>query len=169
MTRKLNILVAGGYDSKDPTTLSRPVEEIRGFVNELGREIMDQGHTLLTGCRTELDKQVAESAEARLLDRGTRAECEARIVSYVNQGLDPCHDIGSIRQSELADWELGGKDLNPPEIIRDADASVIGGSEIISGDQWGGSDESRCPLGVLQAGAGICLHEAAVATLYTGI
>jgi hypothetical protein len=39
--------------------------------------------------------------------------------------MDPCHDTGSIRQSELADWELGGKDLNPPEIIRDADAIIL--------------------------------------------
>jgi hypothetical protein len=124
-TRMLSILVAGGYDPKDPTTLARPVEEIRDFVKELGREIIDQGHTLLTGCRTELDKLVAESAEARLSERGLQKDSLQRIVSYVNQGTDPCHDIGSIRQSELADWELGGKDLNPPEIIRDADAVIL--------------------------------------------
>ena len=39
-TRKLSILVAGGYDPQDPRTLTRPVEEIREFVRELGREIV---------------------------------------------------------------------------------------------------------------------------------
>lgn len=124
-TRKLNILVAGGYDSNDPTTLARPVEEIREFVTELGHEVIEQGHTLLTGCRTELDRLVAESAQARLIERDAKVECLERIISYVNQGTEPCHDIGSIRQSELSDWELGGKDLNPPEIIRDADTIIL--------------------------------------------
>jgi hypothetical protein len=124
-TRKLSILVAGGYDSKDPATLARPVEDIRDFVKELGREIMEQGHKLLTGCRTELDRLVAEGAEAALKRTPGQGDPSDRIVSYVNQGTEPCHDIGSIRQSELADWELGGKDLNPPEIIRDADAVIL--------------------------------------------
>ena len=48
-TRKLNILVAGGYDPKDQSTLARPVDEIREFVKELGREIADQSPSSPTG------------------------------------------------------------------------------------------------------------------------
>ena len=172
-TRKLSILVAGGYDPKDPKTLARPVEEIRDFVRELGREIVDQGNTLLTGCRTELDKLVAESAEARLIDLGSQKECAERIVSYVNQGRDPCHDIGSIRQSELADWELGGKDLNPPEIIRDADVVIlVGGFQgTYRAANWARIE--RKPLAPVAffggASKDVCLQEARrVETLYPG-
>ena len=172
-TRKLSVLVAGGYDPKDPKTLSRPVEEIRRFVQELGREVIDQGHTLLTGCRTELDRLVAESAEARLKEQGKQAEISERIVSYVNQGLDPCHDIGSIRQSELADWELGGKDLNAPEIIRDADAVIlIGGFRgTYRAANWARIE--RKPLLPIAffggASKDVCLQEARrVDTLYPG-
>jgi hypothetical protein len=173
MTRKLSILVAGGYDPKDPATLSRPVEEVQSFVRELGREIIDQGHTLLTGCRTDLDKQVAESAQARLQERGSPAECADRIVSYVNQGKDPCHDIGSIRQSELEDWELGGKDLNPPEIIRDADAIIlIGGFRgTYRAANWARIERKPLLPVAFFGGAArdICLHEAKrVAALYPG-
>jgi predicted Rossmann-fold nucleotide-binding protein len=71
-TRMLSILVAGGYDATSPGALARPVHDIQAFVQELGREIVDQGHTLLTGCRTDLDKLVAESAHARLTER----DCE---------------------------------------------------------------------------------------------
>jgi hypothetical protein len=172
-TRKLNILVAGGYDPKDQSTLARPVDEIREFVTELGREIADQGHTLLTGCRTELDSLIAQSADAALKARGTPGESLQRIVSYVNQGTDPCHDIGSIRQSELADWELGGKDLNPPEIIRDADAVIlIGGFRgTYRAGNWARIERKPLLPVAFFGGASrdICLQEARrVDTLYAG-
>ena len=172
-TRKLNILIAGGYDPKDPSTLSRPIDEIETFVRELGREVVDQGHTLLTGCRTALDRHVAESAAARLAERGVQSESTERIVSYVNQGLEPCHDIGSIRQSELADWELGGKDLNAPEIIRDADAVILVGGfrGTYRAANWARIDRKPLLPVAFFGGAAreICLQEAKrVATLYPG-
>jgi hypothetical protein len=172
-TRKLSILVAGGYDAASPAALARPVEDIQAFVKELGREIVDQGHTLLNGCRTDLDRLVAESAHARLDELGNAKECPDRIVSYVNQGTDPCHDIGSIRQSELADWELGGKDLNPPEIIRDADAVIlIGGFRgTCRAANWARIERKPLlPVGFFGgASRDICLQEAKrVDTLYSG-
>jgi hypothetical protein len=80
--------VAGGYDATSPGALTRPVHDIQAFVKELGREIVDQGHTLLTGCRTDLDKLVAESAHARLNELGIAKQSPDRIISYVNQGTD---------------------------------------------------------------------------------
>jgi hypothetical protein len=149
------------------------VEDIEAFVKELGREIIDQGHTLLTGCRTALDKHVAESAEARLQERGSRSESADRIVSYVNQGTDPCHDIGSIRQSELVDWELGGNDLNPPEIIRDADAVILVGGfrGTYRAANWARIERKPLLPVAFFGGAArdICLREAKrVAALYPG-
>lgn len=124
--RKLNILVAGGYDRNDATTLERPLDEVVSFARALGREIIDQGHNVRTGCMTDLDTQVAEGARDRIKELGAGSqEIAGRIVSYVNQGKHPAHDIGSVRQSELTDWELGVEDLNPPENIRDADAVIL--------------------------------------------
>ena len=54
-------------------------------------------------------------------------EVKSRIVSYVNQGLAPVHGFGAILQSELSDWELGGRDLSAPEIIHYCDAVVLMG------------------------------------------
>ena len=172
-TRTLSILIAGGYDPKEPNALARPLDEIRGFARELAREIVDQGHTLLNGCRTDLDKVVAESAAARFTELGTAKDCGERIVSYVNQGMDPIHDVGSIRQSELTDWELGGKDLNPPEIIRDADAIIlIGGFRgTYRAANWARIERKPLLPVALFGGAAkdVCLQEAKrVDTLYPG-
>jgi hypothetical protein len=107
--RALSILVAGGYDLKDPATLARPLDEVSAFAGVLGGEIVQRGHTLLTGCRTDLDAGVARGAATRLTEaKATDREICDRIISYVNLGVEPAHDVGSIRHSELADWELGG-------------------------------------------------------------
>jgi hypothetical protein len=172
--RKLNILVAGGYDATDPRTLTRPMEDIVTFVQELGREIVSQGHTLLTGCRTQLDLKVAEAAATSLLGQGipTKDVCN-QIISYVNQGTEPIHSFGSIRQSELVDWELGGRDLNPPEIIREADVIVlIGGFRgTFRAANWARIERKPLLPVAFFGGAAqdVCVQEAKrVDTLYAG-
>jgi hypothetical protein len=103
--RRLKLVVAGGLDKKDANALARPPEDILAFARALGAEIIAQGHQLLTGCRTELDAAVAEGASQTLAAQGTAGpDVRRRIVSYVNQGTAPTHDIGAILQSELIDW-----------------------------------------------------------------
>lgn len=124
--RKLRILVAGGFDTSDAQALDRPAVDIGDFARALGREIVEQGHQLLTGCRTGLDAAVAEGAHDHLCAQKIgQQELRKRIVSYVNQGMSPAHGFGAILQSELADWELGGRELTAPEIIRYADAVIL--------------------------------------------
>ena len=124
--RKLSILVAGGVDKKDAKALARPAEELTAFARALGRAVIAQGHDLLNGCRTDIDAAAAQGAYEGLQETKVPEEqVRQRIVCYVNQGTTPIHNYGAILQSELADWELGGKDLNAPEIIRYADAVIL--------------------------------------------
>jgi predicted Rossmann-fold nucleotide-binding protein len=127
MPRKhLNILVAGGYDTQDAHALDRPAEEVIAFSKCLGAEIMKQGHNLLTGCQTDLDRIVAEAAQSSLPPIEPRSKgSRPRIVSYVLQGQKPVHDIGVIVQSDLPDWDIGGLEPRPPEVIRSADAVIL--------------------------------------------
>ena len=117
---------------------------------------------------------MAQGAATRLAEANAtdKAICD-RIISYVNLGVEPAHDVGSIRQSELADWELGGRDLNPPEIIRDADAVVlIGGFRgTFRAANWARIERKPLlPIAIFGGAAkDICLHEAKrVMTLYPG-
>jgi predicted Rossmann-fold nucleotide-binding protein len=124
--RHLNLLVAGGYDVQDAQALDKPVEEIVAFAKSLGAEIIKQGHTLLTGCQTELDRVVAEAAQGALgpADAGVKPS-RPRVVSYVLQGQKPVHNFGVVVQSDLPDWDIGGLEPRPPEVIRNADAVIL--------------------------------------------
>jgi hypothetical protein len=124
--RKLKILVAGGADAKDDKALLRSSADVCGYADAVAREIIRQGHSLLNGCRTEIDAAAAAGAHDELLQaKATAEEIRRRLVSYVNQGMTPIHKFGAIMESELADWELGGRDLNSPEIIHYADAVIL--------------------------------------------
>ena len=126
VAKQLRILVAGGLDREDKSALSRPPEEIESFARLLGARIVQDGHVLLNGCRTTIDACVAEGAHEALVASGaTNDEVKSRIVCYVNQGQAPVHSFGAILQSELTDWELGGRDLSAPEIIHYCDAVVL--------------------------------------------
>ena len=128
MAKRLKILVAGGLDREDGAALDRPPDDVAAFARALGARIIDDGHVLLSGCRTTLDTEVASGAHEALASSGaTPAEVKTRIVSYVNQGQAPAHRLGAILQSELSDWELGGRDLTAPEIIRHCDAAILVG------------------------------------------
>ena len=128
MAKRLRILVAGGLDREDGSALARPPDEVEAFTRVLGARIVEGGHVLLNGCRTTLDSCVAEGAQQALVAGGaTPDEIKARIICYVNQGQAPVHSFGAILQSELADWELGSRDLNAPEIIHYCDAVILVG------------------------------------------
>ena len=172
--RKLSIMVAGGLDRQDVNALSRPAEDIEAFARALRRQIIKQGHTLLNGCRTDLDSFVAEGAHEALATQGTSSNAvKARIVCYVMQGKKPIHNYGAILQSELADWELGGRELNAPEIVRYADAVVLVGgfAGTYRAANWARFERKPLLPVALFGGAAkdICLAEVKrVETLYAG-
>jgi hypothetical protein len=51
-------------------------------------------------------------------------------VGYRLNNAEPIHRLGLVRISERSDWELGHRDLAPPEQIAEADAAIfVAGSE----------------------------------------
>ena len=126
MPRKnLNILVAGGFDPKDQGALDKPMADFIAFGQCLGREIIQQGHNLITGCQTELDSIVSAAAQQQLKQMNKPDTEKQRIVSYVMQGQAPCHQVGTIIQSDVPDWDIGGLQLTPPEVVGNADVVLL--------------------------------------------
>lgn len=124
--KRLNVLVAGGFDPAAPAALDRNPDQIIEYASCLGQQIIKQGHNLLTGCQTELDKIVAEAADQALIAQGCAdAERRQRVISYVLQGQQPVHNFGTVIQSDLPDWDIGGLQPTPPEVIRNSDAVVL--------------------------------------------
>lgn len=120
----LKIFVAGGFNEENPRKKSEQME----FAGLLGKQIVDQGHTLLSACLTDFDKAVAESVYEITKQLGE--DPLKRIISYVLAGQEPIHTFGNIRQSQLQNWELGSPRLRVPEPIQLADAVIlIGGFE----------------------------------------
>ena len=56
MARKLNIYVAGGLPDPDTDSFNVPQGQIIELAKRLAVEIIRQGHTLLNGCRSDLDR-----------------------------------------------------------------------------------------------------------------
>ena len=127
--RNISILVAGGFDLSDPDALDKPADQIEEFASCLGEEIVAQGHNLLGGCQTVLDKTIAEAAD-NFLSTNEGEHSQSRIISYVLQGQEPVHDYGTIIQSDLPDWDIGGLEPTPPEVIRYADVVILIGGFI---------------------------------------
>ncbi|MFO7634712.1 MAG: hypothetical protein R6W76_19335 [Caldilinea sp.] len=123
MSKQLSIFVAGGFTSLSPGI---PKESLVEFACCLAREIVKQGHCLLNGCRNELDIKLAEAAYQQLLNQGVPSP-ERRIISYVQGDSRAAHNFGTIMLSELSDWDIGGLELKPPEVIRDADVVILMG------------------------------------------
>jgi hypothetical protein len=98
------------------------------FVFRLGEMIVEQKHTLLTGCRGSLDKGIAESASKRLKE--LQRDVRAQLVSYRLRDAEPVFCDGTILISCLKDWDLTHPELTPPEQIGEADVAIfIAGSE----------------------------------------
>ena len=122
--KNINIIVAGGFDREDPDTLDRPVTDLVAFGQSLGREIISQGHNLLTGAQTELDKEIAGAAMGSLPEEEAE-QSEPRVISYVPSGEKPVHDYGVIIESDLPDWNIGGLEPTAPEVIRYSDVVIL--------------------------------------------
>lgn len=127
MARKpLKILVAGGFDPDAPEALEKDPSQIIEFTQSLGRQIIKQNHTLLTGCQTELDKVVAEAADAYMTGQNMPdSEKQRRIISYVLQGNKPVYEYGTIIESDRSDWDIGGVEPTPPEVVKYADVVIL--------------------------------------------
>ncbi len=125
MPNRLNILVAGGYDPKDPKALAVPAEDVVAFATALGYVIMDQGHNVVTGCQTELDRIVAEAAASHPSISDLKEKDELRILSYVLDGKQQSHNVGTILASAKSDWDLGAPDPSPPEVIQNSHTIIL--------------------------------------------
>lgn len=90
------ILVSGSIDIQDETAVE--------FAENLGKEIVKQGHVLLNGCLSELDRIVAESAHKEAQKTGL--EPDNHVVSYILSGTKPSHSYGTILKSHLRSWGL---------------------------------------------------------------
>src|ERR1700720_3760384 len=98
------------------------------FIARLGEEIVERGHSLLTGCRSSLDQTIAEAAHGYL--QAKELDVREQLISYRLKKDPPAHRFGRIQVSRLSDWELNHPDLSPPEQIAEADVTVfVAGSE----------------------------------------
>jgi hypothetical protein len=121
----MKILIAGGFDTKDAALEQR----VRAFSEALGQALIEHGHVLLNGCRTEFDGFVAQAAWQRLEKMGD-PEPDNRVVSYVLVGSEPSHDFGTIIKSRLTDWEIAKEAFYIPEQMQQADVVIlVGGFE----------------------------------------
>lgn len=125
--KSLNLYVAGGYDPQRPDTMDRPPEDFAKFGGELGKAIIRQGHTLLNGCMTEFDADVAKGAFEYLTSEQRGDEIENRIRCYVPEKGHPIHEHGCVMESSLTSWDMGSRSLKAPEVIRDADVVLLVG------------------------------------------
>ena len=125
MARKhLNILVAGGSTWKEESLI--PEDQVVQFGSCLGEQIMSQGHNLLSGCETELDKAVGEAAYDYLSKaKKAEAEIQRRMTSYLFPGKQQIHNRGTIVRSNVSDWDIRGLEPTPPELIREADVVIL--------------------------------------------
>ena len=118
----MRLLVAGGFDANNAAQRER----ILAFGGALGAGIVEHGHVLLNGCRTELDTCVAEAAYRKLEAMG-EPEPDKRVISYVLDGVAPSHSCGTIIRSQLPDWELDKATFYIPEQLQEADAVILVG------------------------------------------
>ncbi|MGI9099318.1 MAG: hypothetical protein ACR2H2_12675 [Solirubrobacteraceae bacterium] len=102
---------------------------VGAFCEALGRAVSRHGHVLLNGCRTELDRMIAEAAYQDMQERGD-PDPDRRVISYLLSGLQPLHDYGTIIRSRLTDWDIKGESFYVPEQVQQADAVIlVGGFE----------------------------------------
>jgi hypothetical protein len=121
-SESLNILVVGGYDQKaDPPDV---VAAVQLFARGLGEEIVARGHTLLNGCKTDFDRDIAAAAHTAL---GSNAGKGKRLISFVLAESTPVHEYGFRVQSKLSSWDPGaaGGPAPVPELIKMADVLIL--------------------------------------------
>jgi hypothetical protein len=99
------------------------------LIEYLAKEVADQGHHLVNGCRNEMDRIMAKAVYDRLKEKGV--DPSKRITSYVSPNTEPIHEFGTILKSHCLNWDsLASPGLDVPETILLADVViVIGGTE----------------------------------------
>jgi len=114
-------LVIGSLESAEPNS--------QELLEYLAKEIADQGHHLINGCRNEMDRVMAKSVYERLMEKGI--DPSKRITCYVSPNTPPVHEFGTILKSRCFNWDsLATPGLDIPETIQLADVViVIGGTE----------------------------------------
>lgn len=101
----------------------RDPEGCHEFVAALGAEIVRAGHVLLNGCRSSLDREIAASAHEWLSKNG--GDPEEHILSCFLRNETAVHQFGRVRCSALEDWQMSHPELEVPEQIELADASIF--------------------------------------------
>lgn len=94
------VLVAGGLGAPDEDP--KLSEARRQFAASVGREIVSRGHTLLGGCRTDLDAVVAKAGASAAVEQ--KLEQRRFIRSWVTKTTTPSHDIGEILLQTVKPW-----------------------------------------------------------------
>jgi hypothetical protein len=94
-------LVIGSLTSYDPKNCE--------LLDHLAREIADQGHHLINGCRNEMDRIMAKSVYERLTQKGI--DPRKYITCYVSPSTTPVHEFGTILNLNAST----GKVLPPPD------------------------------------------------------
>jgi hypothetical protein len=112
------IMVAGGYDET-----ANHAEELETLGRLIGDQLIRQGHDILTGGQTELDRVVAEAAAKAAEELGSLAV--DRVTNYVLQGQNLKYEYGRILRSQLDNWDRIGKELRFPEPIYNADVIIL--------------------------------------------
>lgn len=129
------------------------------FVEQLAIQIIERGHTLLTGCRGSLDRAIAEAAYEAVLEKDL--DPRKFLVSYRLKNEERAHQLGRVQISRLTDWELTHAELHAPEQIAEADVAVFiaGRKGTLLAANWARIAEKPV-LGVAQfGGAGERLFE----------
>ncbi len=129
--KTLNVLVVGGFAD------GAGQEEMTSFGQSLGAEIIRQGHTLVSGNRSEFDQVVADAAKEACGEADVPVD--ERIVSYVLADQDPFFAFGRQLKSQLTSWDPGkGIDFIPePVQMADVIFLVKGGTGTRRAAHWG--------------------------------
>ena len=123
--KALDIFVAGGFDEADPNALGVDREKIVSFAGHLRRDHSpgpQPDHRLPDGGR---------QAAGRIGGRRDRPAAPAssplspRIVSYVRRGITPVTELGVRIESDVPEWNFGGREPTPPEVVANADVVVL--------------------------------------------
>lgn len=130
--RRIKRIFVGGPQENVP----RDKENCFDFVVALARATVEQGHTLLNGCRSSLDLETAKEAQDWLVN--SRRQPAGRIKSYCLKGAKPVHNIGKVLYSGLSDWNMSHPDLKLPEQIDQADVTIFvaGGEGTFWAKNW---------------------------------
>src|SRR5438105_2684885 len=127
------ILVAGSLYEEEPNAQLGAAR--KRFASALGRESIERGHTLLGGCRSTLDAEVAVAGELAAQQR--KLDPRQVVRSWVSKATTPSHQAGEIVRSRVGDWSQVPRGFIFPEPVQEADVVIIVGGR--DGTQYAAS------------------------------